>query len=195
MIDQHGDLIALATGLAAPGMRVPEGMRVVNGGYFSGLQASAGALPIETIPELAGNSPSRILVDLFNSGEFTPLLEEFQPLTYYYLSAKATRDTLKTGELESGVQFTKSIPMVSIVASWQPLNKIKNTQFMLSAAVYDAENKVRVRVAPGKMKLTLNNLTRTLIQFPTEPLTPGIYRVDLLVDNAAVWRSYLDLKP
>jgi hypothetical protein len=85
-------------------------------------------------------------------------------------------------------EFSRRDGLVWVISEWQKKGKV--SKGMLSAKVYDDQNRVRVTVAPKKTSLPLS-LLRSGFNFALQPLSPGIYRIDLIWDDEPVWRTFI----
>jgi hypothetical protein len=56
--------------------------------------------------------------------------------------------------------------------------------------IYDLDYKPVMEGRPGKMSLRPREYFVTTWPFPLQTLTPGTYRIDLLIDADPVWRTY-----
>jgi hypothetical protein len=64
---------------------------------------------------------------------------------------------------------------------------MKNTT---TIAVYDIDNRKIGETQPSKITLEPNRVVYTSAVLPLSHLTPGIYRVDLLLGTEPAWRAF-----
>jgi hypothetical protein len=60
----------------------------------------------------------------------------------------------------------------------------------LSAQIFDAANRLLGTITGKKFTLAENMPTTLTFGFSSATLTPGIYRVDVLWNDQAVWRTF-----
>jgi hypothetical protein len=85
-------------------------------------------------------------------------------------------------------EFSKRDKQVWVISEW--LKKGKISKGVMSAKVYDEQNRVRVTVPPKKISL-FSTPARSGFGFSPASLIPGIYRIDLIWDEQPVWRTFI----
>ena len=186
LLDVQGRVVAVVGGSAMPGGRFDPRHMSVNptlGITTNNLNAST---PLTAIPMQMPDSLSK-LSELAASGALTAALSDMDGLIYVTTAAemvKSASDPLPRDVCE----FSKRDKQVWVISEWQKKGKV--SKGMLSARVYDQQNRVRVTVDPKKMSLS-SAATRSGFSFAPAPLDPGIYRVDLVWDDKAVWRTFI----
>jgi hypothetical protein len=61
---------------------------------------------------------------------------------------------------------------------------------MAAFQVYDADNRQVMGGKPSKLTLRPRQYGATMWPFPLHDLTPGIYRIDLVMDGQPIWRMF-----
>lgn len=74
---------------------------------------------------------------------------------------------------------------------WQRKGKI--SRGVMSAEVYDPQNRIRVRVLPKKISIPAGMPARYGFSFSPKDLESGSYRVDLLFEGRAIWRTFFTI--
>ena len=67
----------------------------------------------------------------------------------------------------------------------------KAEKIVISAAIFDLMNTPLARSEPTKFLNRPDGLARAAFTFSPARFSPGVYRVELLVDDKPVWRSFV----
>ena len=85
--------------------------------------------------------------------------------------------------------FSRRDPQIFVYTMWS--RKSKDNKGSFAARVYDASNKVRYQIAPKKLTIP-SETTRLSFSIAPSTLEAGIYRIDLIWNDRAVWRTIAD---
>jgi hypothetical protein len=88
-------------------------------------------------------------------------------------------------------EFSRKDATVYVYTVWQKKEKVGKG--VLSAQVFDAQNRVRVNIEPKKVPLLDNAPTRVSFSFSPEKLERGHYRLDLSWEDRTVWRTFFSI--
>jgi hypothetical protein len=86
------------------------------------------------------------------------------------------------------VAFSRREEQVSLFVQWYPQEK-KDTVSHLE--VYDADYRRVIDGQPSKLKLRAGEYLFSTWTLPIGQLAPGVYRADVFLGDAPVWRGYL----
>ncbi|MBI2956931.1 MAG: trypsin-like peptidase domain-containing protein [Acidobacteria bacterium] len=218
LVNQHGEVVGL---LQAPGTLLPGGwsvdpQRIVQLLFGSAYEAHAVGLPLDALrnPFPAQATP---LAELARGGLFVSPLAEDDVVSQGTVVHRLTR-RIRQGvfvspqtDADSGPsplrrRPTSTQPLLNAVDSrfeyrradehlhvfvvWGPRSK---RQHQLSLRLYDLENRLRVRSKPSKLKLAPGDEKSNWWKISFDKLPAGLYRVDVLLDDSPVWRSFFRL--
>jgi hypothetical protein len=172
-----------------PGARFEQRAAVVNPALWTGFFAVNGATPIKLLPESV-TGPTNLKA-LAEAGLLSTPLVPHPSLSYGGMTNNLPRDPGAPLTREVA-EFSHRDALVWVYTSWQKRDK-SAAKGTISAKVYDAQNRLRVHSMPLKATISENAPTRFSISFPPTALERGIYRVDVLWQDQAVWRAFFTI--
>jgi hypothetical protein len=145
------------------------------------------------LPQSVGSAPTS-LKDLWAKGEMMPVVSDTRYVLFGMLIQGAKDGSKKRapvpGERELKVAFRKGDTSANAIIHFNAPENVKSRSVI---KLYDVDNR---SVGTGKVeKLNLSrgeSLERSW-QLPLSTLTPGIYRVDILIGDSVAWRQYFKL--
>lgn len=195
VLNEYGEVTALAGGIALPGARSlysRESATLVFAGYPGNVlntniitSGSDTAVPIEKVAKEWSKPTS--FEELTSSGAFTPAF------TSRIRVGRGTlcKDLSKNGDVPFPVQekfdFARA-ETATVYIQWSPIKKDKA---LATVQVYDIDNKPLTTGKPTKVSIGANEYSITTWKVPLAEFSPGIYRLDVLLDGQTTWRSYL----
>jgi S1-C subfamily serine protease len=186
LLDPRGRVVAILGGSVMPGTRFDARHMGVSPALRMSVDMVNAATPVSGIPEKAPEEASK-LGELAATGALTAPLSEMEGLIYVTTAlemSKSAGDPLPREVYE----FSRRDGLVWVISEWQKKGKV--SKGMLAAKVYDDQNRVRVAAAPKKTSLPSSPM-RSSFSFALGPLSPGIYRIDLIWDDEPVWRTFI----
>ena len=84
--------------------------------------------------------------------------------------------------------FSRREGQASVFVQWNPQEK---KDALSRYEIYDADYRLTGKSEPSKLKLRRGELFFSAWTFGIERLPPAVYRVDLLLGEAPIWRGYL----
>ena len=147
-------------------------------------------VPISLLEGLDGGAAGTPLSVLESKGEF------LSPVTARrnIVSAQLARTIDKRGGIaypsEGGNVFTKKDSSVYVYVFWEGREKVRGR---LTMRVYDLDNRLLNKATvdePTKFSLDKGEQRTTSWSFGITPLPPGIYRVDVWLNDAPAWRTF-----
>jgi S1-C subfamily serine protease len=171
----------------APGARFDKRTAVLSPGLWTGFAANNAATPLKLIPE-AGGTPTNLNM-LSGAGILSAPLFPHPSFTYGGVTNNLPRDP-NIPISRDVIEFSRRDPLVWVFTWWQKRDKSSKGQ--LGAKVYDATNRLRAQSTP--IKATIQDTpNRFAISFAPSILERGIYRVDVIWDDRAVWRTFFSV--
>ncbi len=186
LLSTEGQPVAILGGSVTPGAGFNAYRISVNPALGIGNKSIGAATPLSVIREQkTGSVPS--LAELASSGVLTPLLADMEGLLYVTTSLEMPKTAADPLPRDVG-EFSKHDKQVYVISEWQKSGRI--SKGVVSAKVYDAQNRVRVVAQPKRISLS-SSPTRSGFGFPVAQCQPGVYRIDLTWDDQPVWRTFI----
>lgn len=147
------------------------------------------AVPVSLLEGLneAGGTPLSVLA---SKGEFLPPVTAGRSI----VSAQLARSLDKKGKMtfvsEGSDVFSKKDSSVYVYVFWEGKEKVSG---LLTMRVFNLDNQLLNRTMlekPTKFNLGKGEQKTATWEFGIEPLPPGIYRVDVWLDDAPAWRTF-----
>ncbi len=189
LLNTAGLAVGILGGSLTPGGRSGRLVTNVSPALWQSIAAQFAAVPISLLPADLPVSGSK-LADLLASGKLTPPIAPMQEFLYggtAQFMPKNAADPLPP----TVTDFSRKDPRVWVYTVWEQKGKL--SKGMLSATIYDEQNRVRGNVPP--MKISLSNAykspIRSAFSFGPAPLDAGVYRIDLMWDGRPVWRTFI----
>jgi hypothetical protein len=178
MLDAKGRVVGIIGGSLIPAARFdPRHMNVSPSVGLAGSQVNA-ATPIPALQTVAGNPSS--LDDLLAKDIVAAPLSDMDGLLYVGTFLEMPKTASEPLPRDVG-EFSRRDKQVWVLSEWQKKGKI--SKGIISAKVYDEQNRLRVVVDPKKTSLQSTPM-RSGFAFAPTGLDAGIYRIDLLWDES-----------
>jgi hypothetical protein len=190
LLNEQGDVIGILGGSLLPGARTAQTIS------YSGLTSISGTIagqqeilvvPIDSLPADALNKSGTTLAELVQKGELTPALVDFPDL----ILGEMGRQLLENQRIPSITDLTNSFKRSDADAVlqvvWRPKNRWKG---MVSLQIYDIDNHLVGQPEPKKADLRPGESTFSTWHIGIAKLQEGVYRIDLMRDQAPYWRTY-----
>src|SRR5216683_3063296 len=147
------------------------------------------AVPQSLRPDLPSSAPPTSLAELANRGEFAPLVIKSNSIQYMSVTSAIGKDFGSIPFPRDSKQiFSRRDTKAVVYVNWQTSTKQK---FVYSLRLFTADNKMisasklqEISLAPGKYASTNWDL-------PVGLMSPGIYRIDLLINDKTSWREFI----
>jgi S1-C subfamily serine protease len=188
LIDDRGNVVGILGGSLMPGARLdPRTMEQYPWLFHD--QSSTSATVIAAVPVPVPAAP-KTLADLRAMSLLTPPIA---PMPEFVSGGAATELPKDANNhiIRDRTEFSaRDDAQINVYGYW--LKKAKLSKGELSGAVFDAENQVRVTIAPKKITLT-DQQQRVAFAISPKGLTPGYYRIDVCWDGKPAWRLYVHI--
>jgi S1-C subfamily serine protease len=187
LLNEYGEVVALITGNPIPGGGLLQDLNVVGPATLGNNLRGSLAVPIALTPLTAGPG-STPLRELASSGQFEPPLSGSRNI----MRATLSRGVNRKGDVAEGIdersEFTRSDQQAVVVIGWYPKEKLKG---LPALRIYDLDNRLLSEDKAKKpLNLNANKLAYSIWQLPLAQLSPGTYRIDVLLDVDATWRTF-----
>jgi hypothetical protein len=186
VLDERGDLAGVVAGPGPEEVLGPVGMWTAHAGP---LMVPRGSLFVLADRLPAAPAARTGLAQLAARGEFlAPLSADQRHVVSGVFAARVQRGGSVPIPQDQRWVFTRRDGEMSVFIQWNPQVK----KDMLSRfEIYDADRRPIVKGAPAKQKLRpgeyyFTTWTVNIARFPA-----GVYRVDMLLDEAPAWRGYM----
>ena len=148
------------------------------------------AVPINAVllPEAA--TPFTQLKTLADKGEFLPPVTASRNVSYGQLAKAVESKGGLRWPIEGGDIFSRQSPKMVVYVLWEGREKVKG---ILTLRICDLDNRMLNNPSGGKpVKLKLNPGDRYATSWDVDvsALAPGMYRVDVWLDQAPAWRTF-----
>jgi S1-C subfamily serine protease len=187
LINEQGEVVAIAGGSLKPGNRIDQRSANMNR-WLSRSQEGAGAgTPIDAVPQ-AMPSRGRTLAELAAAGVLTTPLTGMPEFVFGGSVAQLSKDLSEIGIGEQSEYSMRGDPQVAVYSNWIKRGKISRGD--VTVVVYDADNKARLTTPPKRLNLR-DQEQRLSISIAPKQLGVGYYRVDVCWDGKPAWRTYI----
>jgi len=184
LLNEWGEVIGIVTRGLIPGARE------VNLADLRMLPRGGLAVPVSLLEGLKGAGAETPLNVLDSKVEFLAPVTVGRDI----VSAQFARTLDKKGGIafpsEGGNVFSKKDSAVYVCVFWEGKEKIKG---LLTMRLFDLDNHLLNKAMlekPLRFSLNKGEQKTSTWEFGISPLPPGIYRVDVWLDDAPAWRSF-----
>jgi hypothetical protein len=193
LLDEFGNYVGIIGGSVVPSANPITILDLLSDpGANSGTQdwQNTGlAVPITLLPEVPSNATPTSLAELFTRGEFAPPLIKSNSIQYMTVTSAVTKDPGSIPFPQNSRQvFSKHEKKAAVYVNWQTSAKEKVSYTL---CLFSADNKLISSSKPQGMSLAPGKFASTTWQLPLELLPPGIYRVDLVLNDKTAWRDFI----
>jgi hypothetical protein len=147
------------------------------------------AVPQSLLPDLPLSAAPTSLAELASRGEFAPLVIKSNSIQYLTVTNSVAKDT-------GGIPFPRNSKQIfsrrdnkaAVYVNWQASAKEK-VDYTLR--LFTADNKMISASKPQEISLAPGKYASTNWDLPVGSLSPGIYRIDLLLNDKTSWREFI----
>jgi S1-C subfamily serine protease len=191
LLNEYGKVIGVLGGSLLPGVST---LRDLRPGYSPDMLKIYGGLGgVLGVPiDLVTLSPTRrvTLADLDRAGVFTPLVRASDSVVIGELCKHLDRKAGFARAVDESTEFRSSDKEIYVLLS---LDSKSTRKSQAALELFDVDNRRLFQSAPVKLKLGIGRFMTVDWKLTVSGLSPGFYRVDVLLDGATVWRSYLKI--
>jgi hypothetical protein len=128
------------------------------------------------------------IAQLAQSGHFTPPLAGNEDVLSGTLSRELNRKIDPPQAIQERSECSRGDARAMLLVTWLPKQKRKGRP---SLRLYDLDNRM-LSESVGKKRISVNpqRLSYTVWELGMANLKPGVYRIDVLLDQDTVWRTF-----
>jgi hypothetical protein len=186
VLDDRGDFVGIVAGPVAEEGPGPAGMQYA----FAGpVRVPRGSLMVLADRLPAAPAARTNLADLAARGEFlAPLSPDQRLVISGVVAGRVQRVGSVMMPLDQRYVFARRDGELSVFMEWNQQTK-KDVTSRLD--LYDADRRLIGKGAPAKLRLRPGEFAFSTWTLAIARLPPGIYRVEVLLDEGPVWRGYV----
>jgi len=184
LLDSFGRVVGIVGGSLVPGARAGSRNMELSPALWTFNHQSA--VPVSVLPTQLPETGQR-LAELEAQGKLTAPVHAMEELVFGGTTLNLPKASGK-GLPASVSEFSRKAAQVWVYSLWQ--QKGKRSKGVISAKIYDAQNRLRGDIQPRKISLSGAPI-RNSFGFAPGPLDPGVYRIDVCWDGQAVWRTFI----
>jgi S1-C subfamily serine protease len=187
LLNEYGEVVGLIGGTLVPGAAFLEDLAFGARSNSLGM-TSRGTLAVPITLVNDSTTAATTIDGLLKDGQFMPALVSTQSVLSGVLARSVNKKTEPPQPIDEKIEFSRSNPQGVLFLTWLPREKRKGYP---SLRLYDLDNKL-VGEMLNKKKITVvpNKLSYSLWELNLAPLSPGIYRIDVLLDGDFVYRTF-----
>lgn len=188
ILDQQGRQIGMIEGGTRPD---PGPMPIRFGAPGRDLARSPRVIALVQLPPIVAGATATSLERLAELGHFArPLGPETRHVISGVFAGRVERGGVVPQPLDQRDTFSRREKQVAVFVQWNPRDK---RDAISRFEVYDLDHR-KVGASDGaKLKLRPGELFFSTWLFKLETLVPGLYRVDLLLDEQPIWRGFVEV--
>jgi hypothetical protein len=193
LLDEFGNYVGIIGGSIVPSANPIRILALLSesGASSSALdwETTGLAVPQSLLPDLPSNAPPTSLVELANHGEFAPLVIKSNSIQYMSVSSAIGKDSGSIPFPRDSKQiFSRRDTKAVVYVNWQSSTKQK---IAYSLRLFTADNKLTSASKPQEISLAPGKYASTNWDLPVGLMSPGIYRIDLLINDKTSWREFI----
>jgi len=147
------------------------------------------AVPQSLLPDLPSKAPPTSLTELANRGEFAPLVIKSNFIQYVSVTSAIGKDSDSIPFPRDSKQIlSRRDNKASVYVNWRTSTKQK---IAYSLRLFTADNKIISASKPQEISLGPGKYASTNWDLPIGVMSPGFYRIDLLIDDKTSWREFI----
>jgi hypothetical protein len=186
VLDDRGDFVGMVAG---PGVEEGLGPAAMLTAYAGPLRVARGSLMVLADRLPAAPAARTSLADLAARGEFlAPLSPDQRHVVSGVFAGRVQRGGPVPLPQDQRFVFSRRDGEMSVFIQWGPQAK---RDAMGRIALYDSDHRSIAKGTPLKLRLRPGEYSFTTWTLLIGRLPAGIYRVDLLLDEAPAWRGYV----
>jgi hypothetical protein len=194
LLDEFGNYVGVIGGSIVPSANPIRILYLLNDSGNSNatldFDTTGLAVPNSLLPDLLLNAAAPTsLAEITNRGEFAPLVVKSNSIQYMSVTTAVGKDSGNIPLPRNSKQiFSKRDNKAAVYVNWQSSVKEKIVCYL---RFFSADNKMIITSKPQEVSLAPGKYASTTWDFPLAPLSPGIYRVDLLINDKTSWREFI----
>ncbi|MGB8472464.1 MAG: S1C family serine protease [Candidatus Acidiferrum sp.] len=191
LLDEFGNYVGIIGGTVIPSanpIRILTLLSDPNASSTMDWDTTGLAVPQTLLPNLPSKAAPTSLAELASRGEFAPLVTKSNAIRYVTITSAVTKDPGSMAFPENSRQvFSKRDNKAAVYVSWEFLAKEK---IAYALQLFNADNKLISASKPRQLSLSRGKFVSTSWNLPVGLMSPGIYRIDLLINDKTSWREF-----
>jgi S1-C subfamily serine protease len=193
LLDEFGNFVGVIGGTIVPSAPPVRILALLNNSNTTAalmdLDTTGLAVPVSVLPDLPVSSVPVSLSTLDQKGEFAPLLIKSKIVQYLTVSSGVSK---QYGDMPvpSGTAqvFSRRDNKAVVLVNWRPVAKQK---FPTTLRIFTADNKMISNAKTQNVSISPGVYTATSWDLPVGLMAPGIYRLDLLINDQTSFREFI----
>lgn len=193
LLNEYGEVIGIVTASLIPGASAINisGLSVTGPSAVTGSQSRGGlVVPINLLGSFDFSAGGTLLSVLESKGDFLIPVTASQNVVYGQLAKTMDKKGGLLYPTDGGDVFSKKDSTLHVYVLWEGREKAKG---LVTMRIFDIDNRLLNKAGlekPMKFGLSKGEQKATTWDVPISPLSPGIYRVDVWLDDAPTWRRF-----
>ena len=193
LLDEFGNFVGIIGGTIVPSAPPLRILALLNDSSSSAttldFDTTGLAVPISTLPDFPSNSAPVSLSTLAQQGEFAPLVIKSNAVNYMTVTTALNKQYGAIPMPQNAKQiFSKRESKAVVFVDWQTSTKQK---FATTLRVFSADNKLLSTAKSQNVSISPGNFAATTWDLPIGSMSPGIYRLDLLINDQTSAREFI----
>lgn len=193
LLDEFGNYVGIIGGTVIPSANPSRIMSLLSDSGTSSStldwDSTGLAVPKSLLPSLPSSAAPASLAVLTSHGELAPLVVKSEAIQYMMVTSAVGRDSGNLPLPRSAKQvFSVRDSQAAAYVNWQSSRKEKVSY---SLRLFNVDNKLLTSSKAREISLSPGRYASTTWNLPVGMLSPGIYRVDLLVNDTTSWREFI----
>lgn len=192
LLNEFGEFVGMIAGDIAPGGESMKLLVLTSGGpsHMQGLdmEVTALAAPLSLLPVPSQHMQPTSLAEINAAGEFLPLVQTSNLIGMATFTSYMEKDPDRPLFVRNYHDvFSRKENKASVYVSWSPREKKK---VKVTLRLFDLDNRLiseakdrEISLAPGKFAASAWDVT-------VSTMPAGLYRTDLLLNGATIWRGF-----
>jgi S1-C subfamily serine protease len=187
LLNEYGEVIGIVGVQRFPGEMVTGGLirltRVVGMGD---LMTEPLVLPLNFVPLADLGKSATLFSELFQKGEFLPQLSAARVVQFVTLNKVVSKSDPIITSVPTN-EFTRSDEQIRLGVFWQPTEQRKSSA---NLKIYDLDNQLLFEAKPATIELRPGKSPTTSWTIGIKSVPKGYYRIDVLLGEEVVYRTF-----
>jgi S1-C subfamily serine protease len=191
LLNESGEWVGVISGTAIPGanstqtfgLQSEPSMKTDSGMYI----LASTAIPASLISDTPAQAATTALADLADRGEFVRPVVDSHLIGFATLTNPRQKEDKAVYPPVYKKVFSHRDGRAGVYVHWQSQTRTKGSVLM---RVFNLDNKIVVDSKPSMISIGPENTSSTSWEIPLANLSPGIYRVDVILGEDTIWRDF-----
>jgi S1-C subfamily serine protease len=186
LLDEYGEVIGILGGSIYPGMSAVSAREALFMDFMGNRQSMAVPIDLVTIKQADSTS----IEDLVLKGEVLPVVVLEDHISNAQLARSIDKSGFNPWPKDPGLEFSRKHAQIVVFMTWDPKEKLRG---LVTSAIYDLDGKLISRTSQKnglKINLKPGKKFDAWWQVDVAQLPVGVYRIDVLLEDAIAWRYF-----